>query len=141
MPAGGVDGASLRAAAAVASRPLRILLVEDHADSATALSTLLETFGHAVTVASSVQEALAQPSPFDLVMSDIGLPDGDGFQLMEALRRTKPKPVRGIALSGFGSEQDARRSREAGFAEHLTKPVDLDRLLAAIAHVASGAAA
>jgi CheY-like chemotaxis protein len=70
--------------------------------------------------------AAATSAPFDLVISDLGLPDGTGFELMRELRDRHG--LSGIALSGYGMEEDVRRSREAGFRGHLTKPVDLERL-------------
>jgi DNA-binding response OmpR family regulator len=63
---------------------------------------------------------------FDLLISDIGLPDRSGYELMREVRVNKPLP--GIALSGFGSEEDVNQAREAGFAEHLTKPINFERL-------------
>jgi PAS domain S-box-containing protein len=108
----------------------RVLLVEDHADSARMLSLLLMAEGYDVTVARSKREGLLRLADCDLVISDIGLPDGTGLEFM-AEARTRQR-VAGIALSGFGSEQDIQRSLEAGFAEHLTKPIDFDRLLEAM---------
>ena len=69
-------------------------------------------------------------APFDLLLSDLDLPDGDGMNLMRELSARGPIP--GIAVSGFGAEEDRRQSREAGFVEHLTKPVDMGSLDAAI---------
>jgi PAS domain S-box-containing protein len=120
-------------------RALRILLVEDHEDTARAMADLLELMGHEVTVAGSVAAALAAAlavhgQGIDLVVSDLGLPDGSGQDLMRELIRLYG--WKGIALSGYGMEEDIRRSREAGFARHLTKPVDLDTLRAAIRQVA-----
>jgi DNA-binding response OmpR family regulator len=73
---------------------------------------------------------------FDLVISDVGLPDGTGWELMRRLRRRQAVP--GIALTGFGRDEDVGRTRAAGFAAHLTKPVDFARLEATIRQVASG---
>jgi CheY-like chemotaxis protein len=120
-------------------RALRILLVEDHDDTARAMADLLELMGHEVTLAGSVTAALAAAEEargrgIDLVVSDLGLPDGSGQDLMRELIRLYG--WKGIALSGYGMEEDVRRSREAGFARHLTKPVDLDTLRAAIRQVA-----
>jgi DNA-binding response OmpR family regulator len=72
--------------------------------------------------------------PFDLLISDIELPDGSGLDLMRLLRG---RGMRALAMSGYGSEEDVRMRREAGFAEHLTKPVALDRLIAAIQRVSA----
>lgn len=118
-----------------ASRPerrLRILVVEDHADTANLFARLLGSLGYEVQCAGAVQDALqsARASDFDLVISDLGLPDGSVLELMRALR--KQYHVKGICLSGYGMDEDIRRSREAGFAEHLTKPVDVQALQAAI---------
>jgi signal transduction histidine kinase/ActR/RegA family two-component response regulator len=102
---------------------LRLLVVEDHASTLHALVQLLRRDGHEVTAASSVAEALneAQRHTFDLVLSDLGLPDGTGLELMETLRTRHG--LSGIALSGYGTEDDIHRARSAGFATHLTKPV------------------
>jgi len=116
-----------------ATPALRLLLVEDHADSAEALADLLGMLGHQVTVTGSVVAALAAAEAsggFDLVVSDIGLPDGSGLDLMPQLARRFG--IRGIALSGYGMEEDLRKSRAAGFALHLTKPVTFQALRAAI---------
>jgi signal transduction histidine kinase/CheY-like chemotaxis protein len=117
-------------------RSLRILLVEDHMDTAAALADLLDIMGHQVVVAHDVSSGLAaaqvalEGPGLDLVISDLGLPDGSGLDLMREL--SARHRVRGIALSGYGTEKDIRASREAGFALHLTKPVDLERLRAAL---------
>jgi len=124
-------------------RPLRILLVEDHTDTAEAMADLLRLSEHQVTIASSVGEALAAAEDagngggFDLVLSDLGLPDGSGQELMRELARRHG--LKGIALSGYGMEDDVQRSREAGFAHHLTKPVDRQALETTIRQVLSGA--
>jgi two-component system, chemotaxis family, CheB/CheR fusion protein len=105
----------------------RILVVEDHDDTRTVMARLLKNLGHHVTVAANVREALesAEAAKFDLLISDIGLPDGSGLDVM---RKLKSKVSRGIAISGFGQEDDVRRSSEAGFALHITKPVNFDML-------------
>lgn len=111
---------------------LQILLVEDHEDSALALCEILRGHGHLVRHAASLAEARehAGSEPFDFLISDIGLPDGSGLDVLEAVRARGE--VRSIALSGYGSERDVARTREAGFDLHLTKPVDVDGLLGAI---------
>ncbi len=118
--------------------PLAILLVEDHADTAAALADLLEMMGHRPIVAGSVSQALAaaerEAGAIDLVVSDLGLPDGSGHDLMRELVRRHGLP--GIALSGYGMEEDIRQSEEAGFRRHLTKPVTLALLESAIAEAA-----
>jgi PAS domain S-box-containing protein len=121
-------------------RALHILLVEDHADTAEAMADLLGSMGHRITVAHSVAGGLAaaerQAGQIDLVLSDLGLPDGSGLSLMRELHRRYE--VKGIALSGYGMEQDVRDSLEAGFERHLTKPIDPQVLQAAIRETAWG---
>jgi CheY-like chemotaxis protein len=102
------------------------------------MARLLRRRGYAVTAAHSIAEALrADLSECDLVVSDIGLPDGNGCDLMRQLRARRELP--GIALSGYGRDEDLARSRAAGFRVHLTKPVDLPRLEAAIREVVGSA--
>ena len=115
--------------------PLRLLLVEDHADTARTISRLLRAAGYAVVAAADVASAIAaaQREPFDLLISDLGLPDGDGYEIMRAIRAERPVP--GIAMSGYGMGKDVRRSLEAGFTEHLVKPIAMPQLLAAIGRV------
>ncbi|MEY2408779.1 MAG: hypothetical protein QOF48_1449 [Verrucomicrobiota bacterium] len=114
----------------------RILLVEDHEPTRTALAQLLRRRHYEVITASSVEEALARASEggIDLLISDIGLPDGNGFDLMATLRQTHQ--IKGIALTGYGMEQDIARSRAVGFMAHLTKPVRVQSLENALAAVA-----
>jgi PAS domain S-box-containing protein len=109
----------------------RILLVDDNEDTLRVMARLLRLNGHHVTTAESVTAALAAATePFDLLITDIGLPDGTGWELMRELRRRGP--VRGIALSGFSMDEDIRRSRDVGFIEHLCKPIMPDDLEEAI---------
>lgn len=120
---------------------LRLLIVEDHHDTAELMSSLLELRGHEVVIANCVADALrlAGELPFDLVLSDVGLPDATGYDLMrELLARSA---IRGIALSGWGRSEDIERSLAAGFSEHLIKPVRLDALEQAIARVIECSAA
>ena len=119
-------------------RSFRILLVEDDPPSLRVMSRLLRQREHAVTTADSLSKALDAGSSgdFDLVISDIGLPDGTGWDLMRRLRERGE--IRGIAVSGFGLEEDVRKSREAGFLAHMTKPVDFPKLEATIQRVAPG---
>ena len=120
-----------------------MLLVEDHADTARMLARLLGAAGGSaggcdVRTAGSVAEAVAaaDAGPFDLLISDLGLPDGHGVDLIRQLRGRRPgETFRAIALSGYGMEEDLRRSRDAGFATHLTKPTTFDALEAAIESV------
>jgi two-component system CheB/CheR fusion protein len=137
--AGAAAGAARETeASSAAVSPLAILLVEDHADTAEAVAQLLQAIGHRVTVAGTVAEALAaaEAAPFDLLVSDLGLPDGAGHELMRLLA-SRRDPMRGIALSGYGMEADVARSREAGFDLHLVKPVTLEELRAAIERLAA----
>lgn len=116
---------------AVASH-VQILFVEDHKDTARVLGRILKNAGFNVSHADSLAKArdLAAGRRFDLVISDVGLPDGSGLDLMRHLRETQG--LSGIALSGFGSDDDVAASTAAGFAEHVTKPVDWERLRGAI---------
>jgi len=125
------------------SEPLRmkhvqILLVEDHEDTARVLGRILRNAGFDVSHAGTVAEAraLAGTRPFDLLISDVGLPDGSGLDLMKALRDAQG--MKGIALSGFGTDEDVTASAAAGFAAHITKPVDWDRLRAEIEKLTAG---
>jgi signal transduction histidine kinase/CheY-like chemotaxis protein len=115
---------------------LRILLVEDHDDTSRVLARLLRNAGHAVEQADTAASAFEtfRNSTFDLIISDLGLPGENGTSLMRRLRALQPS-LPGICLSGYGMEEDLRACREAGFAEHLTKPVDVQRLHAAITRV------
>jgi signal transduction histidine kinase len=118
-------------------RPLTILLVEDNVDTLNYLSRMLALRGHQIHTADGFRSALrvAAGLDFDVLVSDIDLPDGSGLELMGTLRSSRAVP--GIALSGFGSSEDIELSRSAGFAEHLTKPVDFRMLEAAIGQVAA----
>ncbi len=121
-------------------RQLRLLLVEDHADTSRTLARLLRNAGFSVVTASDLASATAtvEHEPIDLLISDLGLPDGSGYELMNALRTKRSVP--GIAMSGYGMEEDVRRSRDAGFTEHLVKPINLEDLLSAIRRVAGNRA-
>src|SRR5437763_9747309 len=109
-------------------RSVRILFVEDHEDTNRSLTRLLRRRGYEVHPANDVRSALdiATNTQFDVLVSDIGLPDGSGIDLLKALRAKRE--VFGIALSGYGMEEDIRRSGEAGFSHYLVKPVDLNKL-------------
>jgi signal transduction histidine kinase len=108
---------------------MRVLLVEDHEDTNRALTNLLRRRGYYVQPAECVRSALhlAAREQFDVLISDIGLPDGSGVDLMQTLQSERPRLL-GIALSGFAMEDDIRRSYEAGFRHHLVKPVDVKEL-------------
>ena len=115
-----------------ARQGLKILLVDDHQDTCAALEKLLARRGHLVAVSHDVRSAMetAARNKFDLLISDIALPDGTGMDLMMQLRAIANVP--GIAISGFGNDVDIGRSLQAGFSEHLIKPIKLDNLEAAI---------
>ncbi len=117
----------------VARKGLRILVVEDNKDTLRILSMLLEQAGHQVAAQPSFARAMDyvdSGASFDIVLSDIELSDGTGLELMRHIRATRssPDPVPGIAMSGFGSDEDIELSMDAGFAEHMTKPLDYRRL-------------
>ena len=107
---------------------MRILLVEDHEDSNRSLTNLLRRRGYHVQSALNCQSALelSAKEQFDVLISDLALPDGSGIDLMQTLQ--SKRPILGIALTGFGMENDIRKCREAGFQHHLVKPIDLNRL-------------
>lgn len=119
-----------------AVRQLAILLVEDHEDSLRALSRILGKH-HVVSTATSVREALAvaERSRFDLLISDLGLPDGSGADIMRYFNAHRP--IQGIALTGFGTASDVSETKGAGFAIHLTKPVQIADLMEAVNTVAA----
>jgi signal transduction histidine kinase len=121
-----------------ALRP-RILLVDDHVDSLRPMQLFLETIGYQVTTAHSVATALriSSEKEFDMLVSDIGLPDGSGDDLMRQLQN-KGHKLLSIALSGYGTEQDIARSRAAGFQLHLTKPVSPQHLQTTIDSLLAG---
>jgi signal transduction histidine kinase/CheY-like chemotaxis protein len=119
------------------TRSLRILLVEDHQDTCAALEKLLIRRGHLVAATHTMRSAMetAARHEFDLLISDIALPDGNGMELMTYLRAMSEIP--GIAISGFGMNGDIERSLGAGFVEHLVKPIKMEKLEAAIGRVVS----
>jgi PAS domain S-box-containing protein len=120
--------------------PLRILLVEDSPDLAEGLAAVLERRGFRVTIASCVRAAMASASEgFDVLISDLSLPDGTGYEIARQLARRGP--LRAIALSGRGSDEDLRQCEEAGFQAHLLKPVEPRKLLRVLARVAKQSAA
>jgi two-component system CheB/CheR fusion protein len=122
------------------AKALRILLVDDHEDTSRAMARLLEQLGYDVATADSVHAALdaSQQRPFDLLISDIGLPDGSGLDLMRQLLHRAGRPIKAVALSGFGMDEDIRKSKDAGFAEHLTKPVSFPQLQEVIHRLTTG---
>jgi CheY-like chemotaxis protein len=116
----------------------RVLVVDDNVDSADSTAAILRTSGHEVEVAYSAQKALEMAVEYqpDIMLLDIGLPDMDGYEVANHLRQTPElKEMRLIAITGYGQQSDRQRSREAGFDEHVVKPVDwrqLEELLAAL---------
>jgi signal transduction histidine kinase/CheY-like chemotaxis protein len=120
-----------------AKKGFRILFVDDHADTLEFMALFLTHAGHKVVTASTYRNALSigQQQKFDILISDIGLADGSGYDLMSALQGLSP--IKGIALSGYGMKADIDRSVAAGFSAHLTKPCDLSVLNATIQKVLS----
>jgi CheY-like chemotaxis protein len=123
------------AAVPAPARGHRILLVEDNEDTAELLAELLQLHGYGVKTADTVAGALrlAEAEAFDLIVSDLGLPDGTGLDLMRQIGTRHRLP--GVALSGYGFERDVQEARAAGFWEHLTKPVNPGRLLQVLSSV------
>jgi len=119
---------------------MHVLVVEDHPETREVLHRTLMSLGHTVSVAGTVAAAsrLASAESFDLIISDIGLPDGSGEELLIELHSRLSVPA--IALSGFGMDEDIRRSKQAGFIEHLVKPIDVDQLIKSIEKIRSSAA-
>lgn len=112
----------------MADQKLRIFVVEDHVDTAYGLKMYFTTKGHEVKVAHDLASArkVAADHQFDILLSDIMLPDGNGWDLLRELR--KSMPVRAIALSGYNGPEEIERSREAGFLLHLAKPIAMEEL-------------
>jgi len=118
-------------------KSLRILVVEDHNDTLQALSRLLNHFGHEISVADGAQNALnmIDSKEFDVVLCDIALPDGNGYDVIAKAKRKRP--VKAVALTGFGTNDDVERAKKAGFDFHLTKPVDFHELRAVLGQIAA----
>lgn len=112
-----------------------ILVVEDHVDSASSLARILSRQGHRVSIAASIREAnaLAAGHRFDVALCDLGLPDGDGCDLMRELAARYG--LKGIALTGFGMPADLERVTAAGFSAHVLKPISFDHLLTVLQEV------
>jgi PAS domain S-box-containing protein len=125
VPGLGVRQLPTLAVSVAPERNYRVLLVEDHCDTRIVMREMLKILGCEVVAASSVGEALAavEEQCFDLLVSDISLGDGTGMDLIRHIRKRLPS-LKGIAISGYGQQEDLRRSREAGFAIHLIKPVN-----------------
>lgn len=112
-------------------------MVENHPDTREFLTAMLEALGHTVIVAESMRKALreAPRSHCDVLISDIGLPDGDGWELLGCLNL--PRPMYAIAMSGYGTTSDRSRSKAAGYRHHLVKPMELEQLEGILAKVAA----
>ena len=136
LPAGSAERGRNNGVARKTSKPLRILLVEDHKDTRRTLSRLLTHFGHEVQTADNVRRArqIIGSNQIDVVLCDIGLPDGSGYDVAS---QAKAGRVKAIAVTGFGTEDDVRRSKEAGFDFHLVKPVNFQELRTALDRVAA----
>ena len=107
---------------------LRVFVVENNDDTRLTLAMLLREMGHDVRCAATMHEALDQlpDADADVIVSDIGLPDGDGWEMLSQLHL--PRPAYAIAMSGYGMEEDRARSHAAGFRHHLVKPMDIEKL-------------
>jgi len=115
---------------------LRVLLAEDHPDTSRVMSRLLRQAGYVVDCTNSVAGALklAASTRYDVLISDIGLSDGSGLDLMRQL--LLQRPIYGVAISGYGMEQDVARSKAAGFEDHFTKPINFPQLLDRLTQIA-----
>jgi len=118
-------------------RRLRILVVEDHSDTLQALSRLLSHFGHEISLADTAENALntLKSKEFDVVLCDIALPDGNGYDVIAKAKRRRP--VKAVALTGLSATEDIQRGKEAGFDFHLTKPVDFHELRSVLGQIAA----
>ena len=112
--------------------PFRVIVVEDHASTAEALRKFLTCIGYKVYIAPDIASArgLAKAVEFDVLLSDLRLPDGTGWDLMQEL--SAEKPVRAIAISGYNTKDDIQRSRKVGFLDHIAKPLVAEQLTAAL---------
>ena len=118
-------------------RRLRILVVEDHSDTLQALSRLLSHFGHEISLADGAQNALniINSKEFDVVLCDIALPDGSGYDVIAEAKRKRP--IKAVAITGFAATEDIERGKKAGFDFHLSKPVDFHELRAVLGQIAA----
>jgi two-component system, sensor histidine kinase and response regulator len=121
------------------SRSYRLLVVEDHEPTLAVLANLLRRQGHSVLTAKNVKDAmlLASEHAFDVVISDLGLPDGNGIDLM--VRLSNDYGLRGIALTGYGMAEDLVRTEQAGFLAHLVKPINFEQLYRVLEQVVPAA--
>jgi PAS domain S-box-containing protein len=116
----------------------RLLLIEDDVDSGEMLALFLSNHGYEVEIASSFSDAVRKLNDdWDIVLSDIGLPDGSGLDIARRARRMPHPPQRLIAFTGYGSTDDIRASREAGFDDHVVKPIDFERLLKSLSEASA----
>lgn len=130
------DGPVLQAS--LRPEPLRVLLVDDHDDMLNMMSLIMTRQNYTVVTANSAAAALRQMTTFtpDIVISDISMPDMDGYELMSALRAgCQGATFKSIALSGYGMEDDRQRAQAAGYDAHLTKPLDFEVLFALVARL------
>ena len=120
-----------------ALQPLSILVVDDHQDTAALLQRALSRTGHRIVTATSAEaaKALARGIQSDVLIGDIGLPDGDGSEALGYIRELYP--VKAIALTGYSTDADIKRFSDAGLDEFLLKPVELTKLEAAVERIAA----
>jgi len=118
-------------------KSLRILVVEDHSETLQALSRLLSHFGHEISGADGAQSALnaIESKKFDVVLCDIALPDGNGYDVIAEAKRKRS--VKAVAISGFAATEDIERGRRAGFDFYLGKPVDFHELRSVLGQLAA----
>jgi CheY-like chemotaxis protein len=118
-------------------KSLRILVVEDHGDTLQALSRLLNHFGHDISIAEGARSALdmINSKEFDVVLCDIALPDGNGYDVIAEAKRKGA--VKAVAISGYAARDDVERGRKAGFDFHLAKPVDFHELRSVLGQIAA----
>jgi PAS domain S-box-containing protein len=119
------------------AKPLRVLLVEDHRDTRHILSRLLTHFGHEVLTAENMHSAMQiiADGDIDVILCDVGLPDGSGYELIAQARQKRS--IKAVAITGFGTDEDVRRAKDAGFDFHLVKPVDLHDLQTVLERLAA----
>lgn len=116
----------------------RILVVDDHADTARTLRQLLESSGFGARSATCYRDAITECAQWipDLLVGDIAMPDGDGYELLDKLRQSEPT-LKAIAISGYATAHDAHKARAAGYDQFFAKPFHTDRLIAAILRLLS----
>jgi len=115
---------------------VRVLLVEDYEDSRHLMTAMLVPSGMRVTAVGTAAEALAtlQREPFDILLADIGLPDQNGYDLLQTIRRLSQecRSIPAVAVTAFVSREDQERAAEAGFQAHVGKPIERSVLLSSI---------